>query len=383
MNNIQAVLESFYPHYKEVYNPSAQQAKAVNAIMNCKTEAMGGHVFACDECGQLTVTYNSCRNRHCPSCQGINRAVWVDARNKDVLNAPYFHVVFTMPQELHLPIYQNQKLLYNLMYKVAAETLAELCWDEKYLGAQIGFFSILHTWGQDLHFHPHIHTVVMAGGLTKTNQWRKSSKKFFIPVKVLAKKFRGKFLYHLKKLYYEKQINFYGSIKQYHNQWNFQKLLDKCYGKDWYTYTKRTFSGPRAVIQYLGRYTHRIAISNQRIAAVDENTVTITVSDYKDKGKSKLLTLKGVEFVRRFLMHILPKGFVKIRYYGLLASRNKKTKLELCRRLTHSPRYQPSFEGLNTLEILCMILKRNVRLCPVCKRGNLCLTHKFYPGASP
>ena len=383
MSKIQDALTQFYPSYAEKYTSSLQQRKAASSIINCRTAVLGANTCVCDNCSHIEVHYNSCRNRHCPTCQGVKRAVWVDARSRDILNAPYFHVVFTMPSELHSLIYQNQELLYALMYKAVGETLFELCQDPKYLGAQPGFFSILHTWGQDLHYHPHIHTVVVAGGLTRLNQWRSSSKKFFIPVKVLAKKFRGKFLYYLKQYYRQELLHFYGSIEHYQGVKAFRKLLDLCYAKDWYTYTKRTFSGPLAVVKYLGRYTHRIAISNTRIVSVNEHNVSFTVKDYKDASKTRKLTLTGIEFVRRFLMHILPKGFVKIRYYGILANRNKKTKLLLCRKLTQSPSCKPRFEGLNTIEIVCLLLGRNVSICPACGKGTLKHLSSIYPGSFP
>lgn len=197
MSKIQDIFRMFYPKYREMYRPSTQQAKAATEIINCRTAKLGGHKYECEDCRHSIIRYNSCRNRHCPSCQGINKEIWVDQRKKDILNTPYFHVVFTIPKQLHMVIYHNQKLLYDLMYQAVAETLMELSADKKYLGAQIGFFSVLHTWGQNLHYHPHIHTVVLAGGLSKQNRWRKASKKFFIPVRVLSKKFRGKFLYYL------------------------------------------------------------------------------------------------------------------------------------------------------------------------------------------
>lgn len=270
-----------------------------------------------------------------------------------------------------------------MMYKAVAETIAELSQNIKYLGAQPGFFSILHTWGQDLHYHPHIHTVILAGGLNKLNEWRSSSKKFFIPVKVLAKKFRGKYLHHLKLYYSKNLLNFYGDAKLYQNPERFKDLLDRCYAKDWYTYTRETFSNPTAVVNYLGRYTHRIAISNRRIIAMNEDTVTIAVKDYQDDSKKKTLTLNGVEFIRRFLMHILPKGFVKIRHYGILANRNKKTKLALCRKLTGSPLYKPNFEGLTTIEIVSLLAGRDVTLCPVCKTGKLKPGYTLNSGVFP
>lgn len=383
MSTIQDVLCRFYPAYRELYEPSLQQVKAALNIIRCRTNALGGHIQKCDKCDHLVVHYNSCRDRHCPMCQGLTNAVWVDKRSRDILNAPYFHVVFTMPQELHALIYQNQRLLYSLFYRAVAETLQELSWDEKYLGAQAGFLSLLHTWGQDLHYHPHIHTVLLAGGLTKLNQWRSSSKKFFIPVKVLSKKFRGKYLYYLKQHYHQDQLKFYGDAEKYSDPKSFQELIDRCYAKDWYTYTKRTFSGPLAVLKYLGNYTRRIAISNSRVVSVNEDTVTISIKDHKEAGKRKETSLDGAEFIRRFLMHVLPKGFVKIRHYGILANRNKKTKLELCRKLSFSPTYKPKYEGLTTVEILCLLVGKDVTVCPVCREGKLKHAHSFCPGSSP
>lgn len=371
MSKIQSIFQSSYSTFREHYRASGEQAKAATAILNCRTSSLGGHKYECEECGHTVIRYNSCRNRHCPSCQGINKEIWVDQRKKDILDAPYFHVVFTMPKQLHLLIYHNQKLLYDLMYKAVAETLMELSADKKYLGAQIGFFSVLHTWGQNLHYHPHIHSVVLAGGLSKNNQWRETSKKFFIPVKVLSKKFRGKFLYYLKQYYDQHLLHFYNEMEIYQDPRQFKKLIDQCYNIDWYSYTKRTFSGPLAVVKYLGRYTHRIAISNHRILSHNQETVTIQAKDYKNNHRKTTITMKTVEFIRRFLMHILPRGFVKIRHYGLLANRNRKTKLVLCRKLTKSKSYQPIFEGKNTIEVVSILLKRDVTLCTECKGSHL------------
>lgn len=383
MITVQEIFRRFHVPFKQKYSLSPQQSKTVRDIMSCRTAELGGNVSLCEKCGHLAIHYNSCRNRHCTLCQGIKKDIWVDKRSKDILHAPYFHTVFTMPKELQQLIYQNQELLYNLMYKAVAQTLQELSQDEKYLGAQIGFFSLLHTWSQDLHYHPHIHTVVLAGGLTKTNQWRSSSKKFFIPVKVMSKMFRGKFLNSLKQYYHENLLMFYGKAQQYENPKLFQKLLNQCYEKDWYSYTKRTFSGPIAVVKYLGRYTHRIAIANTRISTMNEDTVTIKVKDRNNNNQTKNLTLSGVEFMRRFLLHVLPKGFVKIRHYGLLANRNKKTKLELSRTLTGSPIYKAIFEGLSTTEILSIIIGKDVAMCSECGKGALKQTYSLFIGASP
>ncbi len=379
MSTVQAAFQRFYPSYQAHYKSSSQQAKVTKSILHCKTSALGGHVSACD-CGHVEVYYNSCRDRHCPMCQGVAKAMWVDQRCKDAIDAPYFHVVFTMPQELHGLIYHNQHLLYDLMYKAVSATLLELSLDPKHLGAQPGFFCILHTWGQDLHYHPHIHTVVMAGGLTELNKWKSSSKKFFIPVKVLSKMFRGKYLHYLKQYYHEQLLTFHGDLEQLQKPQKFQELLDECYKKNWYSYSKGALAGPMAVIEYLGRYTHRIAISNSRISGISEETVTIKVRDNKDNQKRKTLSLPGTEFVRRFLMHVLPPRFVKVRYYGILATRNKKTKLALCRKLTSSATYKPKFEGLSSLEVLSLLLGRDVTKCPVCQKDKRKL---LVPRASP
>jgi len=269
------------------------------------------------------------------------------------------------------------------MYRAAAETLLELSEDPKYLGAQLGFFSLLHTWGQNLHYHPHIHTVVLAGGLTRLKQWRSSSKKFFIPIGVLAKKFRGKYLYYLKKYYHEGLLGFYGNASQYESPQRFQELINQCYANNWYVYTRETFSNPQAVVKYLGRYTHRIAISNSRIVTIDEDTVTFLVKDRKESNRNKPLTISGVEFIRRFLMHVLPRGFVKVRYYGILANRNRQTKLRLCKKLTCTPVYAPRFAGLTTVEIVSLITGRDVTLCPVCKKGRLARISGHLPGLGP
>jgi hypothetical protein len=371
MITTQEVFHEFFPVYKQENAIAQHQTKVSVDIMECRTAALGGNSMQCDECGHVVVHYNSCRNRHCSLCQRIEKEVWVDNRYKDVINAPYFHLVFTMPDLLRQIIYQNQKILYNLMYKAAAETIKELALDSKYLGAQVGFFSLLHTWAQDLHYHPHIHTVVMAGGLTKLNKWCSSSKEFFIPVKVLAKKFCGKYLYFLRQYYQDKKLNFYKNTLVYEEPEAFYHLIKQCYDKSWYTYVKETFSGPADVIKYLGRYTHQVAIANNRILSLDERTVIFTARDKKRTGELKKITLKGAEFIRRFLMHVLPKGFVKIRYYGILANTNKKTKLELCRKLTNSILRKPLFAGLSIIEILNTLTGRDVTICLKCGIGNL------------
>jgi hypothetical protein len=371
MTAVQEIFHAFYPDYAEENKLSDQQQKVARAIMHCHTQAMGANVSVCEECGHEVLHYNSCRNRHCPSCQGVDKDVWADKRSEETINAPYFHVVFTMPAQLQMLIYQNKELLYGLMYQATSETLYTLTKDSKYLGAKPGFFSVLHTWGQDLHYHPHIHMILVGGGLTQTGQWRSASKKFFIPVKVLAKMFRGKFLRTLKFYYDEQKLNFFGDLRCLENESAFKSLLTEVYKINWYVYTKRTFSGPQAVVKYLARYTHRIAIANSRIVNVGDHTVTFKVRDYKDKNDSKLMTLSGSEFIRRFLMHVLPNGFVKIRYYGILATCNRKTKLVLCQKLTNTLLNTSKLKGLSIKEVLLALFGRDVTLCPCCGIGKL------------
>jgi len=370
MNTVQDVFKTFYHSFADEYNLSDQQQKVARAIMNCRTESMGMNISVCEECGHEEIHYNSCRNRHCPSCQGINKDIWADKRGEEAINAPYFHVVFTVPEQMKMLIYYNKEILYSLMYKATSETLITLVKDKKYLGADTGFFSVLHTWSQELLYHPHIHIVLVGGGLTKTGQWRNAGKKFFISVKVLAKLFRGKFLAYLKSYYYERKLEFFGNMRYLENNRDFELLLTELYNINWYTYTKKTFSGPNAVVRYLASYTHRIAISNSRIISIKDDSLTIKVRNRKDPDTTKQITLFGFEFIRRFLMHVLPKGFVKIRYYGILATRNR-AKLALCQKLTNTIKYVCKLKGLNVANALLLLFGKDVTLCPCCAKGKL------------
>ena len=251
MKAIQKIFEKFYGQYKKQYNVSKIQGKVVNSILRCRTASLGCNAYRCEECGNTEVYYNSCRNRHCPCCQAIEKEIWADKRMENTIDTPYFHLVFTIPEQLRMLVYNNQILLYNLMYEAVNNTISKLSSDKKYLGAQIGFLSILHTWGNDIRFHPHIHAVVMAGGLTKTKRWRQSSKKFFIPVKVLSKLFKGIFLSKLRINYNNNLLRFNGKIREYRSPKAFNRLLNKCYELDWYIYSKRTFSDQSALVGYL------------------------------------------------------------------------------------------------------------------------------------
>ena len=362
---VQDIIKKYGEEYKEKHKMMPHIAKTMGAIEKCRTEKLGYHEDVCDECGYRKISYNSCRNRHCPKCQSIARAKWVEEREAEILNVKYFHVVMTIPSELYMIAYQNQSKVYKILFKATAETLEELARDKKYLGAEIGFMEVLHTWGQTLVYHPHIHCIVPAGGIDKIGKWRNSKKKFFIPVKVLSRKFRGKFLYYLKK----EELEFYGKNEYLNNKQNFDELMSKMYNKEWISYCKTPFENAKSVIKYLGRYTHRVAISNERIVSEENGEVTFKYRDYKDNNKIKEMTVKAEEFIRRFLMHILPPGFMKIRHYGLLGNRNKKTKLAVCKKLTNTT--SPVKPKLTTLEILKKTLGVDFNICPMCHKGHL------------
>ena len=365
MPEVQDIIKKYGKEYKEKHKMLPHVAKAMGAIEKCRTAELGAHIDICDNCGYEKISYNSCRDRHCPKCQSIAREKWIYNREYDLLNVKYFHVVFTIPSEIYLIAKQNETKVYNILFKSVAETLEELGEDKKYLGAQIGFMEVLHTWGQTLVYHPHIHVIVPAGGIDSLGRWKNSKKKFFIPVKVLSRKFRGKFLYYLR----QEKLDFYGENKELEIQQNFDALMSRMYKKEWVTYCKPPFKNPKSVIRYLGRYTHRVAISNNRIVKEENGKVTFKYRDYKDKKKIKEMTIEAEEFIRRFLLHILPPRFMKIRHYGLLGNRNKKTKLAECKKLTNTANLEKL--EISTLEILKKTLGVDFNLCPICKKGHL------------
>lgn len=363
---VQDIFLQFYPEYLDKYTPSATQAKVANCIINCKTSAYGTNVSICEDCGHLQIHYNSCRNRCCPMCQALPKEKWMDKRREDVLDAPYFHVVFTVPQELNPLIYSNQKLLYDALYQSVSATINELTLDTKHLGAKVGYICVLHTWGSEMNYHPHIHVILLGGGLTAKKQWRAKGDEFFLPIKVISKLFRGKYLSRLKELWEQSELCFYGTSKKYRNHYAFKELLDICYSKEWIPHCKKTFNGAQSVINYLGKYTHRIAISNHRIIRMDEHTVAFYVKDYKEEGKWKECTISGVEFIRRFLMHVPPRRFVRIRHYGLLCTRSKNKHLTLCRNLLGCKKYLSKLKDLDTPEILETLYGIKINVCKCC-----------------
>jgi len=367
MVELQDIFVAHGQAYRLNHFPWLNQIKVMRAIESCRTAALGGHVDACDTCEFTRISYNSCRNRHCPKCQTLNKERWIEARKDDLLNVGYFHVVFTLPDLLNPVAYQNQQIVYDLLFKAAAETLSELSADEKYLGAKIGFTSILHTWGQNLMHHPHLHCIVPGGGLNASDQWVQSRKKFFIPVKVLSRKFRGKFLAYLKQA----NLQFYGSIADLQDQEKFNEFMSSLYHKEWVVYCKPPFKNAGCVVEYLGRYTHRVAISNNRIMNLEDGMVTFKWRDYKDSNKQKEMKVTADEFIRRFLIHVLPSGFTRIRHYGLLSPRNKATKLKLCKKLTKTPMTDLPKIKLSALDFMRKLTGKDVTLCPSCGVGHL------------
>jgi len=317
--------------YRACHPVSPEQAVVMRRLAACRTAALGGHVDSCSACGFVRISYNSCRNRHCPKCQKLEQLQWLETRLERLLPVPYFHVVFTLPEALKPLALKNRRLVYNLLFQAASQTLLKLAADPQRLGAQIGFTAVLHTWGQNLLFHPHLHCVVTGGGLSLDGQrWIAGREDYFLPVHVLGRLFRGKFLAGLKAAYQRGELTLTGSVADLADPPQFRRWLAGLYRQNWVVYAKPPFGGPQQVYRYLGRYTHRVAISNSRLLAMEDGHVRFRYKDYADGNQHKEMTLAADEFLRRFLLHVLPKGFVRIRHYGLLASRNVSTKLASC-----------------------------------------------------
>jgi Putative transposase/Transposase zinc-binding domain len=337
-----------------------QQLKVIQAIVRCRTAALGGHIDMCPRCGKdWGLSFNSCRNRHCPKCQAQARKRWISARERELLATSYFHVVFSLPHQLTDLIRQNEVELYNLFFRAVSETLLEVAANPKHLGAAIGFFGILHTWGQNLLFHPHIHCVVPAGGIAPGHQrWIRGSERFFLPLKVLQKVCRGKFVEGLKDAFAQKRLHLAGPIQHLARPNCFAAFVRKLHRHPWVVYVKPPFGGPEQVLRYLGRYTHRVAISNHRLVAFDGDNVTFRWRDYAHGNVQRTMTVSAEEFIRRFLLHVLPKSFVRIRHFGFMANYRRSTSFELCRRLLQmAPDLTSPQAGPPT----------SARLCPTCQ----------------
>ena len=370
------IFRGFGPEYRGLHGSEMplRHLRVMRAIEVCRTAELGGHIDQCDHCGQLKVSYNSCRNRHCPKCQSLEKERWLEARKKDLLPVAYFHVVFTLPESLRSLALRNQKVIYHLLFKAASETLIQLAKDQKYLGAEIGFTALLHTWSQTLIDHPHLHCLVSAGGLSLDGKrWICSRPGFFLPVKVLSCLFRGKFLDGLKKVYEAGKMNFPGKIEALKRAPAFQRFLTDLYQQAWVVYCKPPLKRVEEVMEYLGRYTHRVALSNNRLVSFEKNRVSFRWRDSADRDRIKLLTLDVMEFIRRFLLHVLPDQFVKIRHYGLLSNRSRTRKLLRCRKLLGVLTKEEAEESPKETweDLLTRITGIDPRVCPFCGQGKM------------
>jgi hypothetical protein len=364
--------KDFFARWGHVLSP--HQKKAFEAIRDCRTAALGGHVESveqCDACGHLAISYNSCRDRHCPKCQAMARAKWLADRQTELLPVPYFHVVFTLPEEIGRLALQNAREIYGILFRAAAETLLTIAADPRRLGAAIGFLAVLHTWGQNLHLHPHLHCVVPGGGLSSDGDgWigcRKQS--FFLPVQVLSSRFRNLFLTYLQKAFEEDRLGFYGELAALSKPARFDALCHRMKRIKWVVFVKPPFGGPQQVLKYLARYTHRVAISNSRLLSMEDGCVTFRWKDYAANNQTKIMKLDAVEFIRRFLLHILPSGFVRIRQFGFLANRARGKKLALCRALLDAAPAVPQQDVKTNPDVKSE--ERNLKRCPVCGIGQM------------
>jgi len=344
----------------------------MRAIEICRTAALGGHVEECGQCRHTRISYNSCRNRHCPKCQSLARAQWLESRKAELLPVPYFHVVFTIPEQAAAIAFYNKKQIYDILFRAASQTLLTIAADPKHLGADIGFFAILHTWGQNLLHHPHLHCVVPGGGLSPDRTcWRACRPGFFLPVRVLSRLFRRLFLEALDKAFQQGLIHLFGELEPLKVPQAFSAHLQTLAEREWVVYAKPPFGGPRQVLEYLGRYTHRVALSNQRILAAHAEQVSFQWKDYRHQSKPNVMTLAPQEFLRRFLLHLLPAGFQRLRHFGLLANRHRKKSLALCRRLLVLPAANLLPPLRDCLELYRALTGSDPNRCPRCLTGQM------------
>jgi len=366
--------------YREQHGASMStgQRRVMTAIEVCRTAALGGHLERCDQCGHERNAFNSCRDRHCPKCQSLARAQWIEDRQAELLDVPYFHVVFTVPEEMAAIAFQNKEVVYSILFRATAETLKTIAADPKHLGAEIGFFAVLHTWGQNLLHHPHLHCVVPGGGPSpEGDRWVSCRPDFFLSVRVLSRLFRRLFLESLQKAFDSGKLQFFGKLEPLKESSVFARHLAAAKEREWVVYAKRPFAGPEQVLDYVGRYTHRVAISNNRLLDIEDGQIRFQWKDYRGGDQVKTMTLTAEEFIRRFLLHVLPSGFRRIRYYGFLGNRHRQETLARCRRLLGmqapakaSLEATPETDYLDRYEDLT---GRSLRQCPQCQQGNMVL----------
>lgn len=367
---------------------SSAQRRVMQAITACRTAALGGHIEQCDACQHRRIAYNSCRNRHCPKCQSLARAAWIEQRQGELLDCPYFHVVFTLPEEIAAIAYQNKAVVYNLLFAVTAETLRTIAADPKHLGAEIGFFAVLHTWGQTLMHHPHLHCLVPGGGLSADGQrWVACRSGFFLPVRVLSRFFRRRFLERLEQAFDSGELRFFSALESLHQREAFLRYLDPVRKNDWVIYAKAPFAGPEQVIEYVGRYTHRVAIANHRLLDIEDGKVTFRWKDYRDDNQQKVMSLQAHEFIRRFLLHVLPPGLQRIRYYGFLGNRYRQEKLAQCRQLLQMSPAPAASEGTSASDYRARheaLTGVSLHQCPACRHGRMRILESLQPsGLAP
>ena len=359
---------------------SSAQKRVLRAIETCRTAALGGHLERCDQCGHKRNVYNSCANRHCPKCQALARSQWLEKRQAELLPCEYFHVVFTLPEPLVALTLRNKRQMYGLLFRATAETLQSISADPKHLGAQIGFFCILHTWGQTLTAHPHLHCVVPGGGLSLDGgRWVPCRPGFFLPVRVLSRRFRTLYLRYLEQAYAAGKLQLHGELQKFSEPVAFDRYLAPLRQSEWVVYSKPPFGGPESVLNYLGRYTHRVAISNNRLKQLKDGQITFAYKDYKHEHREKLMTLSADEFLRRFLLHVLPNSFQRIRHYGLLANRHRVENLARCRELLHvaAPVLPPQ---IDCREHYRQVTGQDLVQCPQCKKGQMVRIAVLAPG---
>jgi hypothetical protein len=362
--------------YRELHADALGRAqlRVMRAIELCRTAPLGGHVEQCDACSHIRIAYNSCRNRHCPKCQALARAAWLEARQADLLPVPYFHVVFTIPEPIAAIALQNKRVVYNILFRSTAATLRTIAADPHHLGAEIGFIAVLHTWGQTLQHHPHLHCIVPGGGLAPGGQrWVACRPNFFLPVPVLSSLFRRLFLEELDQAFQAGKLTLGGALADLNQADRFAGLLRAARGIDWVVYAKPPFGGPEHVLNYLGRYTHRVAIANSRLTRIEDSTVSFRWKDYRHHDRQRVMTLDADEFIRRFLLHVLPDGFQRIRHYGLLGNRARESKLARCRQLLNAPPPPPPVLAslADPRDRYEALTGRSLHVCPVCLVGTM------------
>ncbi len=384
MNRPKLEVAHIFRRYGQAYrdNHGASMSKAQRRVMTaieiCRTAALGGQIEQCDACGEQRICYRSCRNRHCPKCQSLARADWIEHRQAELLNCEYFHVVFTIPDKIAAVAYQNKEVVYNILFQATAETLRTIAADPKHLGAEIGFFAVLHSWGSALLHHPHLHCVVPGGGPSPDGtRWVRCKPGFFLHVRVLSLLFRRLFLEQLQIAFDSGRLQFFNSLENIRDRRAFVRYLEPLKKAKWVVYAKRPFAGPAQVLEYVGRYPHRVAISNSRLLTIEAGQVSFGYKDYRNQGQQKVMTLSAEEFIRRFLLHALPHRFHRIRYYGFCGNRNRQEKLTLCRQLLGMsiPKIpQEPSDALDYRERSESLTGVSLRLCPVCRRGRMVLS---------